>query len=190
MNKKEFLNQLSRKLRGLPKVEFDDALNYYTEYFLDAGVSENEDVIPLVGTVDEVAKKIIDEATDKQIVKAKKEGGVKNNSKALWLIIIGILAAPAAIPLAFVAVVLIFVAVVVVGSLIFAAVATIFALIVSGFGTIPMIFGSSSVPATVLAGKALAKIGVGIIGAVCIAYGVTKISEVIITSYEKKKKNN
>ena len=189
MNKKEFLNQLSRKLRGLPKVEFDDALNYYTEYFLDAGVSEDEDVIPLVGTVDEVAKKIIDEATDKQIVKAKKEGGVKNNSKALWLILIGILAAPAAIPLAFVAVILIFVAVVVVGSLIFAAVVTIFALLASGIGMIPLIFGSSSVPTAVLAGKALLKIGVGIIGAASIAYGVTKLAEVIIATYEKKKNN-
>ncbi|MCR5608779.1 MAG: DUF1700 domain-containing protein [Lachnospiraceae bacterium] len=189
MNKKEFLNQLSRKLRGLPKVEFDDALNYYTEYFLDAGVSENEDVIPLVGTVDEVAKKIIDEATDKQIVKAKKEGGVKNNSQAIWLIILGILAAPAAIPIVFVAAILIFVAVVVIGSLLFAAVVTIFALIASGFGTIPLIFGSSSVPAAVLAGKALLKIGVGIIGTVSIAYGVTKLAEVIIATYEKKKNN-
>ena len=61
MNKNTFLSELSRKLRRLPVEEQQNAINYYTEYFMDAGVGELDDVTAIVGSVDEVAAETIDE---------------------------------------------------------------------------------------------------------------------------------
>ena len=40
MNKNTFISELSRKLRGIPKADSDDAMNYYVEYFLDAEIDD------------------------------------------------------------------------------------------------------------------------------------------------------
>ena len=52
MNKITFMSELSRKLRRLPKEDYDDAMKYYEEYFLDAGINDEQDV-------DEVTNQII-----------------------------------------------------------------------------------------------------------------------------------
>lgn len=177
MNKNTFISELSRKLRGLPKPDYDDAMNYYIEYFFDAGIDELTDVTPLVGSVDDVAARILEECTDKQVEKVTKEGGVKNSTKAIWFILLGILAAPIAFPVAFsiiiVIIVLIFCAVAVVVSLLAASVGVV----VAGLAAIPAIFwAETGSQAMVLVGFACVAISLGTM--MCIAF--YKIGELLI----------
>ncbi|MBO4864315.1 MAG: DUF1700 domain-containing protein [Eubacterium sp.] len=177
MNKIQFMSELSRKLRRLPKDEFDDAMNYYNEYFLDAGLDDNTDVIPIVGTPEEVSKRILDECVDRQIEKVKTEGGVKNSSRAIWLVILGIFAAPIAFPVAIALFAVFF-------SLIVAAFAVLISLIVAGaaialggIGLIPIIFMADTfAQGLVILGVSLICLSLGIL--LCI--GIFKLGELFV----------
>ncbi len=186
MNKNAFLSELSRKLRRLPREDYDDAINYYNEYFLDAGIDDSEDVTPLVGTVDEVAKTILDDCTEKQFEKVKTEGGVKNSTKAVWLVILGIFAAPVALPLAIVAVALIFTILVTIFAVVFSLVIASAAVAFAGLVAIPAIFWATT-PAQgmVIAGFSLMGIAIGIL--LCIAF--YKLGEVIVKGIIKLVRN-
>ncbi len=177
MDKNTFLSELSRRLRGIPKADYDDAMNYYVEYFMDAGVGESDDVIGLVGTPEENAARIMEECTDKQFKKAEKEGGVKNSSRALWYIILGLFAAPIAFPIAIALAAVVFsvlVAVIaVIGSLILASVG----IVIAGVAAIPAIFWAET------GSQALILIGIACVG---IAFGALmcivfyKLGELIV----------
>ena len=177
MNKNTFISELSRKLRGLPKADYDDAMNYYIEYFLDAGIDELTDVTPLVGSVDEVAARILEECTDKQVEKVTKEGGVKNSTKAIWFILLGIIAAPIAFPVAFSIIVVIITLVICALAVVVALIASSIGVVVAGLAAIPAIFwAESGSQAMVLLGFACIAIALGTI--MCIAF--YKLGELII----------
>lgn len=61
MRKDEYLNILSARLNVLPADEYTDIMEYYKEYFEEAGEENEEDVISELGDVEELAKKIIKE---------------------------------------------------------------------------------------------------------------------------------
>ena len=177
MNKNTFISELSRKLRGLPKADYDDAMNYYVEFFQDAGVDELADVTPLVGNVDDVADKILSECSDKQFEKVEKEGGVKNNTRAIWYVILGIFAAPVAFPLALTAVILIFVLFVVVFAVIVSLIAASVGIVFAGFCAIPAIFwAETGSQAMILLGIACVAVALGTL--MCIAF--YKIGELVV----------
>lgn len=58
MNRREYMNRLEQLLLVLPKEEREEALQYYEDYFDDAGVENEADVIRELGTPEEVAAKI------------------------------------------------------------------------------------------------------------------------------------
>lgn len=62
MNKDEFMEKLKEKLTKLNSEDREDAINYYWEYFEEAGFGEESDVTKNVGNPDEVAAKIIETA--------------------------------------------------------------------------------------------------------------------------------
>ena len=62
MNKNEFMESLKAKLLGLNQEDREDAINYYWEYFEEAGFGEESDVTKNVGNPDDVAAKIIEAA--------------------------------------------------------------------------------------------------------------------------------
>lgn len=59
MNRQEFMNQLEYLLRGIPNSERDDALAYYNNYFDEAGVENEQQVIMELGSPEAVAENII-----------------------------------------------------------------------------------------------------------------------------------
>lgn len=186
MNKNTFLSELSRKLRGLPKAEYDDAMNYYQEYLMDAGVDDVTDVTPLVGNVNEVAARILEECTDKQIEKTTTEGGVKNSTKAIWFLLLGIFAAPIAFPMAIVFAVVFFTVIVCVVALIIGLIATSIAIVAAGIMAIPAIFwAETGSQALVLIGLALVAISLGVL--MCIAF--YKIGEAVVKGLIKLFRN-
>ncbi len=62
MNKNEFMEILSEKLKELSSEDRDDAVNYYWEYFEEAGFGDESDVTKNVGMPEEAAAKIIEAA--------------------------------------------------------------------------------------------------------------------------------
>ncbi|MBR6402309.1 MAG: DUF1700 domain-containing protein [Eubacterium sp.] len=177
MNKNTFMSEFSRKLRRLPKEDYEDAMRYYTEFFMDSEIDDNTDVTPIVGTVDDVAARILEEFTDKQMDKAVKEGGAKNSSRAIWYIILGIFAAPIAFPIALTIAILFFTFVVVIFAILFALLASGVAVVVAGFVAIPAIFwAETSSQILVLLGMACISIAVGVL----LCYAVFKLAKIFI----------
>ena len=60
MNRVEFMNQLKNLLWDIPKEEREEALNYYEDYFDDAGADNEGKVIEALGSPEKVAAIIKD----------------------------------------------------------------------------------------------------------------------------------
>ena len=50
MTSGEYLKQLEKYLRKLPQSDYEDAMEYFTEYFADAGPENEQAVIKELGT--------------------------------------------------------------------------------------------------------------------------------------------
>lgn len=105
MNKTEFIKQLEKCLRRLPKEDREDAIRYYEEYFEEMGADDSTDVTSTLGTPNEIAREIIATCTEKHMDAQKEKGGIRNNTTVIWMIILGICASPVAVPLAFAAII-------------------------------------------------------------------------------------
>lgn len=62
MTKYEYLAELERLLAALPEQERRDAMNYYEEYFVSAGLEKEAEAIRELGTPQQAAQKILEEA--------------------------------------------------------------------------------------------------------------------------------
>lgn len=98
MNRDEYLRALSRELRKLPRDEFERAMEYYTEYFDEAGPENVQYVIDDLGEPRDVAKEIIVDAALKRMDEPVKS--VKKGFSSVWIVILSIFAAPIALPIA------------------------------------------------------------------------------------------
>lgn len=80
MNKLDFLSQLAKNLAKLPKEEVESALDYYEEYFNDAGNEKEELVVKELGSPAKVASQIIANYTINDINSSPKtiKSGLKN----------------------------------------------------------------------------------------------------------------
>ena len=58
MDKKEYLNRLQMQLEDLTNEERREALEYYEEYFADAGEENEDEVICSLGEPEQVAEQI------------------------------------------------------------------------------------------------------------------------------------
>jgi len=98
MNRAEFMSELKYKLRRLPFEEVQNAVNYYEEYFDDAGAENEEQTIAALDSPSAVASKIIGEYA---ITSAELNEPVKTKKSNILLItILAIFASPIALPLA------------------------------------------------------------------------------------------
>lgn len=61
MSKEEFLSQLENQLSGIPENEKQEALQYYRDYFEDAGKEKESEVLASLGSPADVAKNIREE---------------------------------------------------------------------------------------------------------------------------------
>jgi len=105
MNKIEYLNELKNKIQALPVSEQDEVIKYYTEYFDDAGLDNEDIVIKELGSPEELAKSILNNFvcvpikrnTEKDNSKFEKEISTETNSngtKILLLVILAIITFP------------------------------------------------------------------------------------------------
>ncbi|MFS0784669.1 DUF1700 domain-containing protein [Bacillus sp. 1P06AnD] len=106
MNKQRYLDTLRKKLRKLPQDDIDEAIEYYSEYFDEAGPENEQDVINSLGTPSAVASKILADYAVKNM--DSHPDSAKKGISAIWFIVLAILASPIALPIAIAAIALLF----------------------------------------------------------------------------------
>ncbi|XCP84668.1 DUF1700 domain-containing protein [Roseburia hominis] len=161
MNREEYMKSLSRRLKRLPKEDFEKAMAYYEEYFDDAGPENEQQAIEDLGTPEMAADQLIREFA---LENAKEPpASVKKGLSAVWVGVLAVFAVPVGVPLALAVVVLLLALVIVVGALIFSVWITAFALMVCSVPCILLSFYQMTV--------AFAD-GIGTLGAGLVSLGV------------------
>ncbi|MGP1530402.1 MAG: DUF1700 domain-containing protein [Treponema sp.] len=140
MTRREFMAELAARLHRLPKEDLLAALQYYEEYFDEAGSQNEQEVIRELRSPAHIASKILSDYAVKEAKKAR--ASTKSGWRAFWFTILAICAAPVAVPLIIAAVITIL-------ALGFAGFAVFFALIIAagaifikGIGS--LFFGSAT----------------------------------------------
>jgi uncharacterized membrane protein len=155
MSKKEFMRRLKKRLNRLPHEEYNDAVEYYEQYFDEA--KDEQTAIDKLGSPEAVAAKILVDYVDD---KTKKNVGLK-----IWLVILAIFAAPIALPITLALVIAVF-------SVIFSIIVSIGAIALAGLITV-----TAGVLAAVLSFAFIAQSPASTIffvgaGLVCVSLGV------------------
>lgn len=163
MNRDEYMKQIRYYLRKLPREDFDTAIDYFEEYFEEAGAGQESQAIEDLGTPDIAADQIIRDLAMENAIKPNKS--VKRGVSAVWVGILAVFAAPIGVPLALSAGILALSFVLVICCILFALFITVLSLTVSA---IPLLGGSiwllfiSPTDGLVNIGISLIVIGVGI----------------------------
>ena len=66
MTSGEYLKQLEKYLRKLPQSDYEDAMEYFTEYFADAGPENEQAVIKELGTPKQAAAELMRNLLDRR----------------------------------------------------------------------------------------------------------------------------
>lgn len=166
MDKREYMKQLAYRLRKLPKEDYERAMEYFCEYFEDAGVANEQIAIRDLGSPEDAANQIIQDIAYEALEYPKQEKIERKKLSVIWITILAVFASPIALPLAFGILMLIigilFAALVVVLSVAFSAAVTVG---VSVFGVIGGIILSFQAPANGIAtlGLSLCSLGIGML---------------------------
>ena len=99
MTKTEYMRTLAHKPRRLPKEDYDKAMEYFEEYFAEAGPEFEQQAIEDLGSPEDAANQLIIDLAAKNVQEPPKT--VKRGLSAIWIGILGICAAPIALPLGF-----------------------------------------------------------------------------------------
>lgn len=162
MTKTEYMNQLSKKLKKLPKDSYAEAMEYFEEYFTEAG--NDEEAIANLGSPKEAADQIITNLAIENIDLETKQP--QKGLSAIWIGILAIFAAPIGLPIAVALVVVILAVLItvfaVVLSFVIAAVSLLAAAVISVVGSIVLFF-SHPVSGIATLGIALIALGLGIV---------------------------
>lgn len=107
MSKEEYLNQLHKYLRKLPRQDYEDAMEYFTEYFQETDEEGAAELMKELGTPKEAARELMTNLLDKKIeehqnyetdgyTRAEKKGSGKH---VIWIALLVLFAAPVGAPL-------------------------------------------------------------------------------------------
>ena len=105
MTREEYLRQLQHYLKRLPKEDYDSAMEYFTEYFEEAGPEGEQAVIAELGTPKQAASELLSNLLNEQIVQPRERRSV---GAVLMIALLAICAAPIALPLAIAATAILF----------------------------------------------------------------------------------
>lgn len=160
MTKELFLKELERKLKYLPADERTDAVEFYREYFEDAGPENEQKVLEELKSPSHIASKILAEFAEKEMsagdnAKSKRK---RNVSNVVVFTVLALFAAPIALPFLLALVIIMVVLFITLGACLFA-----FFMMSFGFfiGALWMLFWKPDV-AFLLLGFALIATGISI----------------------------
>ena len=133
MTRTEYIAKLTKYLRKLPQKDYEEALEYFMEYFEEAGPENEARVIAELGTPKEAAHEVISRLLEEKIVEDK--SSLRNKTAILWIAILAVLASPVALPILLFFLAMLLTLLVVIFAVIVTALALTFALLISGIYT-------------------------------------------------------
>lgn len=166
MNKQEYLNQLKKYLKRLPKDDYEQAMEYFTEYFEDAGLENEQRVIAELGDPRNAATEILENILDKKS-KFPEQGKTSDfRGNVILIAFLAVFAAPIGVPLFLAVLMLMFAGVLITFSLFLCSLAFGIAGVLVG-GKL-LIRGILAIPYSVsgfcvISGMGILGIGVGIL---------------------------
>ena len=164
MNRREFLSALITELKNIEPSELQDVLQYYNEYFDEAGIENEAAVIAELGSPKVIAAGIKSNVSIKYL--ETDETNTKKSLKAVWISIGAVFAAPIALPIALAVVMILFSIVIVWGSLLFSLYAVSFSFALTGIllAIISIFLIPTSIPTfLVMFGTSLILVGLAIL---------------------------
>ena len=133
MTKTEYIAKLTKYLRKLPQQDYEEAIEYFMEYFEEAGPENEARVIAELGTPKEAAHEVISRLLEEKIVEDK--SSLRNKTTILWIAILAVLASPVALPILLFFLAMIMTLLMIIFAVIVTALALTFALLISGVYT-------------------------------------------------------
>ena len=133
MTKTEYIAKLTKYLRKLPQQDYKEAIEYFMEYFEEAGPENEARVIAELGTPKEAAHEVISRLLEEKIVEDK--SSLRNKTTILWIAILAVLASPVALPILLFFLAMIMTLLMIIFAVIVTALALTFALLISGIYT-------------------------------------------------------
>ncbi|QYN55091.1 DUF1700 domain-containing protein [Lactobacillus panisapium] len=109
MNKiiENYISKLSNNLSALPYSDRQDVIEFYQEFLFDGDFKTEQDIVDDLGTPKMLARKVLaDYSISDKDNQQPRNASSKSNLKTIWVILLGVLAAPIGIPLAILAVLL------------------------------------------------------------------------------------
>lgn len=97
MTKTEYIAKLTKYLRKLPQKDYEEALEYFMEYFEEAGPENEAQVIAELGTPKEAAHEVISRLLDEKVI--EDTTSLRNKTTIIWIAILAVLASPVAFPI-------------------------------------------------------------------------------------------
>lgn len=192
MSREEYLRVLSRELRRLPKDEYEKAMDYYVEYFEEAGPEKEQEIIKDLGSPKDVAAQIIMDAAMDRMDKPQKS--MKRGLSTVWMVVLAVCAAPIALPLAIGILAMAGGVLVTAGALLLCAllveVGAVAAGVVAVVGGIVLLF-SHPLSALTVTGMGLFMIGISILGAfvLCLLFrGMVHVIQALFRRIMRRRK--
>ena len=133
MTRTEYIAKLTKYLRKLPQKDYEEALEYFMEYFEEAGPENEAQVIAELGTPKEAAHEVISRLLDEKIIEDK--SSLRNKTTILWIAILAVLASPVALPILLFFLAMIVTLLMIIFAVLVTALALTFALLISGVYT-------------------------------------------------------
>lgn len=104
MDKENYLTELEEYLDALTSEEKTDVIEFYREFIDDAGLETEGDIEARLGTPRQLSRKVLADysikATDVESHRSKKsKASVRSNGRMIWMILLALLASPAALVL-------------------------------------------------------------------------------------------
>ena len=133
MTRTEYIAKLTKYLRKLPQKDYEEALEYFMEYFEEAGPENEAQVIAELSTPKEAAHEVITRLLDEKIIEDK--SSLRNKTTILWIAILAVLASPVALPILLFFLAMLMTLLMIICAVIVTALALTFALLISGVYT-------------------------------------------------------
>ena len=98
MTSQEYLNQLQKYLKKLPQSDYEDAMEYFTEYFADAGPENEQAVIEELGTPKIAAAELMMNLLAMEQEEKRNEKKKTTGASVIWIAVLTLFAAPIGAP--------------------------------------------------------------------------------------------
>lgn len=100
MTREEYMTKLQKYLRKLPKQDYEDAMEYFNEYFSDTDEEGQQRLMEELGTPKEAAADLMYNLLDRKIQEQDESGEEKKSKKGITLLaVLAIMSTPVTVPL-------------------------------------------------------------------------------------------